>query len=330
MKRRVIGIAILFIFAMMGCDDSFSPKAPFQPRMVIYSVLSAESDTQFVRIYSTYDSPNNDPTTNLDEKPVTDATVTISDGATTYALRDTVIPRPDKSRYLRDIHAYYVYPFRPQPNRTYKLLASSPVNGAAEATLKMPGHGSISVLSPSLLADPWFGEGSYVSVQLGISPNTKGFRVLFFVEYEGFGAKGWEVHRREVPASMITVNCLYLEYAISFPKVVGRLTPLGRSGFEGYAFGRFAYRRSVEIIRGSYYDIRFRNAVFYLIQFDENLYNNYQTANAYQDRYSTRLDERDFTNVKDGLGVFGGFTVDSLYYQIPQGMRPSGDVDPCR
>ena len=152
---------------------------------------------------------------------------------------------------------------------------------------------------------------------------------MLFVEYEGLGVNGWEVHRREVPVSMVIVDRQMLQYAISFPEVVGRLSLFGVRAFELQSFGRFAYRRTLEMIwASSFYDLRFKNAIVYLIQFDENLYKNYQTANSYQDRYSIRLDERDFTNIRNGLGVFGGYTVDSLYYELRPGMRPVGDPNP--
>lgn len=329
MKLGTIGLSILLAFATTGCDDSFNPKAPFQPRMALYSVLSADSDTQFVRIYASYDSPDNDPLKNPDERPVTDASVTITDGTTTYNLRDTVIQRPDKERYQSDIHAYYVYSFRPKRDRTYKLAVSSREFGATEATLTVPGRGEIQILNRSVVDNPWLSDDPSVNVQVDISPSTKGVRVIFIVEYEVLGVHGWEVQRREVPVSMVIVDRLLLQYAISYPEVVGRLAQPGVRGLQLQSFGRFPYRRTLEMIcQSSYYDLRFKNAIIYLAQFDENLYRNYQTANGFKDRYSIRLDERDFANVKNGLGVFGCYTVDSLYFELRPGMRPMGDPNP--
>jgi hypothetical protein len=329
MKRKMIGLSILLTLAIAGCDDSFNPKASFQPRMVIYSVLNAESDTQFVRIYSSYDSPDNDPLKNLVEKPVTDASVTITDGVRTYNLRDTVIQRPEKDRYQSDIHAYYAYPFRPKRDRTYKLVVFSGEHGASEATLTVPGRGEILILNPSVVDSPWDSDDPSVNVQVDISPNTKGVRVILVVEYEVLGAHGWEVRRREVPVSMVIVDRQLLQYAVTWPEVVGRLAEAGVRGVQLQSFGRFAYRRTLEMIcASSSYDMRFKNAIIYLVQFDENLYRNYQTANGFKDRYSIRLDERDFTNIKNGLGVFGCYTVDSLYFELRPGMRPRGDPNP--
>ena len=62
---------------LMSCDTSFNPTAPFQPRMVVYSILMTNTDTQYVRIYSTYNPPDYDPTQNPDEISVNDAQVSV-------------------------------------------------------------------------------------------------------------------------------------------------------------------------------------------------------------------------------------------------------------
>ncbi len=105
----LIGLASA-LSSLSSCDESFSPTAPFLPRMVIYSMLTTENETQFVRIYSTYSPPGGDPSQNPDEQPVTDAQATISDGKTVYTFRDTVLWRPDKTRYPSGIRLYYLIP----------------------------------------------------------------------------------------------------------------------------------------------------------------------------------------------------------------------------
>ena len=93
-------------FILSSCKDNFNPAAPFTPRMVVYSVLSNATDTQYVRVYTTYNPANNNPLNNPDENPVTDAQVTISDGSMSLTLHDTTLDRPDKTRYPSDIFAY--------------------------------------------------------------------------------------------------------------------------------------------------------------------------------------------------------------------------------
>jgi hypothetical protein len=47
-------------------------------------------------------------------------------------------------------------------------------------------------------------------------------------------------------------------------------------------------------------------------QVEENLYKYYNLANGFQDPYSIRTDQPDFSNIQGGLGIFGAMTLDSV------------------
>ncbi|MEK6571100.1 MAG: hypothetical protein AABZ61_07005 [Bacteroidota bacterium] len=68
--------------------------------------------------------------------------------------------------------------------------------------------------------------------------------------------------------------------------------------------------------------MRFVQAVFYLIQFDEPLWNYHNVANNLGERYSVRTDEPDYTNIKGGFGVFGSATIDSTVWPLPEKIPP--------
>jgi hypothetical protein len=55
-----------------------------------------------------------------------------------------------------------------------------------------------------------------------------------------------------------------------------------------------------------------KQAKFYLIQVDEHAYDYYNVVNGFQDRFSIRSDQPDYSNIQNGLGVFGSFITDSL------------------
>ena len=53
--------AVVLAFIVLSCNEPFSPKAPFDPHLVVYSVIYTDSPQQFVRVYSTYDVSGYDP-----------------------------------------------------------------------------------------------------------------------------------------------------------------------------------------------------------------------------------------------------------------------------
>lgn len=333
MKTLFFFLTVVAFFWISGCNEAFSPSASFEPRMVVYSFLTTESDFQFVRVYSTYNTPGNNPSINADELPVADAKVTISDGTTTFTLQPFTVPRADTTRYKSNIQAYFVYPFRPQSAKVYTLNVASPTHGTITASCVIPGKGGFSNVSTRLLDDPWSGSAPSISVTTKLSDAAKAFLVRFFVEYETFLTTPDErvIQRVEVPINLHVISCLYGIYDYVFPIIVPRTSKPGTpEGGDGFLYNLFGYRRTIELINERNREVRFKRAVFYLVQFDENFYKYYGLANAYKDRYTTRLDELDFTNIKGGAGVFGSVTVDSISYVLPEIMRTPEFSSPCQ
>ena len=330
--KHLLLIPLLVLFS---CDEAFSPSAPGEPKMVLYSILTTESDTQYVRVYSTYVPPGNDPLKNPEDRPVTDATVTMSDRTTIVTFRNVSVPRSDKSRYASDISAYTAYPFRAKNNTTYTLTATSPTLGSATSTATVPGRGEISIPYFYYLDNPWRYSGLSPTASLKLSPLATAFMVKLFIEYEARGDDlRQHIMRWEVPAKLDVVSCPHEIYRFNYPKLKRRSTPSVSRIDQRDAFGftHFAYRRSMEMISERNLNVKYRRVVYYLIQFDETWYRYYGVANAVSDKFTVWLDEPDFTNIQSGVGVFASLTVDSIDFGLPEIMPlpRSGVLTPCR
>ncbi len=300
--------------------------------MVVYSILTTQSDTQYVRVYSSYNPANNDPSRNPDELYVTDARVTISDGANTFTLRDTTLERADTSRYQTPIMVYYAYPFRPEKGKTYTLTVSSASLGTVTATTTAPGKGSVSPYNSFVLGQPYTSPYDYGLTAL-LANEAKAFVAHFYVDYLEPNLGSYVPKRFEVPIRRDLVSAYYDLYREIFPQPKRRTTP--SSVYNPGLFGerpqpeeRVPYNTSAYASKlKSLYDIngcslKFIQAVFYLIQFDAPLWNYYSVANTFRDRNSIRLDQPDYTNINGGVGVFGSITVDSLVYPLPEKIPP--------
>ena len=141
--------------------------------------------------------------------------------------------------------------------------------------------------------------------------------------------------REEVPSQLKVISCFSELYDKTFPTVQSRTTPTTLPlrpttiPSEFYTFRNIAYRKTLESISDHNSDVRFRRLVFYVIQFDEPLYNYFSTANEYGDKHSVRTDLRDYSNIQGGIGVFGSITVDSTEYSLSERLRPP-DPRPCK
>jgi len=284
--------------------------------MVVYSVLTTDRDTQYVRVYCTYNPSGNDPLTNHDEIPVTDANVTISSDSALYQFQKTVVQRVDKSRYASDIVAYMSSPFRLARGKTYRLTVTSPTLGTATATTTVPGAASISAINFIALADPYYARVQGYGLDVILSPQAKAFLTRIYVDYLASTPQGWQLKRRQIPVVMKPLSRYMGTWDFIYPVVKRR--GVGPSETQGFTTGGWINMLENVIWLYDGAGVTFQQAVFYLIQFDEALYNYYGVANISRDKYSVRIDEPDFSNIQGGVGVFGSSGVDSIAYALPE------------
>ncbi len=310
----ILGVAT----TLLACTESFDSKGGHEPQLVVYSVMTAQTDTQLVRVYSTYDPPAYNPLDVVTDNPVTDAQVTISRGGQTYGLRDTFITRIDKSRYTSDIRAFVANPLSVQPGSAYTLNINSPTRGTITASATIPDKALMILVNPFAVDAPSVFTNQDLSLQVTLSRHTKGYLMRLYLVYEytsgGITYTKWS----EVPSTVRTIGAETIE---SFPRLVRRTSTVTAtsSGRESVSIPNQAYRHQINKIKSQYggLNLRFLSVIFILTQVETNFYNYYNVANGFQDQFSIRTDEPDYSSIKGGVGVFGGMVNDTLVKALP-------------
>jgi hypothetical protein len=303
-QRLLLPVALLILLIWPGCENNFSPIGGYNKQLVVYGVLSNRSDSQYVRIYTNYNPSGNDLSEQTTDTGVHGAIVTMMDDSTTYRFKETAIPRDTTIRYSSDIVGYVGFPCRLRPGKIYSLAINSD-QGRATALVYVPSHGFLFVNTPKSLTDPRSALDD-ISVTLGISPWARGYLVRLFINFDVMVGQNWEHRKVEVPSfgdSLMTPG------AYGYPTLT-----IGPSGSTStVVFRREAYlgilKQQIERPYGSSFTLT--TATFVLTQVDQNLFNYYNTVNGYQDLYTIRLDQLDFTNINRGVGLFGAMVEDS-------------------
>jgi hypothetical protein len=143
--RRFEALRLFSPFAWQAATNRSIRRPPFEDRIVIFSVISNDRDMQFVRLSINYDIPGFDASANRTDMAVTGAQVSVAGPTSLFVFRDTLIPRPDTSRYDTPIQAYVASPFRAEPGERYSLVVTSGKFGSASATVTLPDRPFISV-----------------------------------------------------------------------------------------------------------------------------------------------------------------------------------------
>ena len=320
--------SLLFCLLLFGCEEPFDPKGAFEETLVVYSLLTNKADTQYVRIYSTYDTGGYDPLENSSDTPVRNAVVRMSEGQRTYFFRETMVERHDKSRYTNDIPAYAAFPFRAEPGKTYSLTVETQSNKRVAAAVTVPSHGTINVENRALAQNPWL-DGEDLTLRIQLSNAAKGFLVRVYLEYDVFvPGTGWEERANELPTVFSNQDSIGT-YDGSFPSLTRRTSPLinfnvplGSRSYEYVHFPIGNYRTLIKLVRSAYHvdNLRFKHLSVRLVQVDQMFYNYYNIANGFGDQASIRVDQPDVSNIQGGIGLLGAFTETTLLYELPPGI----------
>jgi len=306
---------MILLGALASCDQPFEPKAPFQEDLVVYAIVSDGSDAQFARVFKTYDPPAFDPFVQTVPTDIAGAQVTITDGATVTAYRDTQVVRQDSSRYPAALNAYIASPLRGVKGSRYALSVLTSDGLSASSSIQLPEAGRITVSNISALLSPGVTTHTSLFLAAFTAPQAKGFLLRFFLRFESLEGGVWVPRMREIPLAIFQRE--EGEERL-FPVLTRSSSDGTKSGVSAQSFDMTAYRTIIGEIYRDYSMIRFTSALFVLIQVEQNLYNYVGIANGFRDPATIRLDEPDFTNIFGGVGVLGGFVHDSLAVTLPQ------------
>jgi hypothetical protein len=281
---------------------------------VVYAILSAQTDTQYVRLYSTYNPEGFDPYTSKVDKAITDASVTIRNEDTAIQYRDTTVERYNKARYRDDIRAYIVYSLNIKPGSRYDLEIDSRSFGKITANLLVPFPGRLTVTNAYVFRGLGQKEED-IYVVAWIRYATAGFMVRYYLDFDILEAGQWVSRRIEVPSGVVVVD--NSKRIFSYPQLQRRKTGtenLLRESGEGVSLSRKAFELTVADLytRYSTFAVRVRGLCFVLTQVEPNLCSYYMVSNSFQDPNTVRMDMPNWTNINGGVGVFGAVVEDSL------------------
>ncbi|HCA80150.1 MAG TPA: hypothetical protein DEP53_10490 [Bacteroidetes bacterium] len=315
--------SILFLGAVLavlgaGCEGAFTPKGPYQDRMVVYGILTNRADTQYVRIHTTYNPAGFDPLTVSEESVVRDADVKVAESSKLFTFRQGTASRRDKSRYNDDVTIYISYPFSLEAGKTYDLTVSSPRYGTVTSSVTVPRRGRVQIFNSYVLNGRGTADEDLV-IYGWIRELTYGVLARLYLIYETQEGDTWVRHTDEVPSSMVKYDDGTKEFF--YPNLRRRESPgviREKEVTESFVFSRTAYVERLNDLFTRYPSgrLRIKYGLIILTQVDQNFYRYSKIVHGFEDPYSIRTDTPDFTNIAGGRGIFGAMVEDSLLVEL--------------
>jgi hypothetical protein len=297
--RLIIGLP--FVFA--ACNQPFEPQGPVSNKLAVYSILNAQSDTQYVRLGTTYDTPPG--------PEIRDALVEIVGDGRRVRFADTTVQWTDANGNVVPINIYVAYNFEVKKGIQYSLQASTPSGLKASS--------STTVLEPPVfdLQDPTVLErltGFPITLEAAFRTPAGAYAMHFYVEYYVLIEGGWELRRDEVPAQS------YIDQTGQEVLIYPSLTLVAEGSFGTiliqYDPELYQQTRARILTKYAGNPLIILRAVFVLTQIDDVLYSYYYINNGPIDQSTIRVDQPDYTNIANGFGVFGCTTSTTMMYPL--------------
>lgn len=314
MKQIIVFLFISVFF--FSCNENFSPNGPYEQRLIIYSVLDASTDTQYVRILSTYSPQEYNPANPVLNREVTGASVVVNNGIADHVFQDTVITYTNSLGEVKNSRVYVNKNFSIQQERTLSIKVNAPgyTEAKAQSVAVIPGEtfvqNGLNFFQNNAI--------DFIPINVVMGINARAYLLTLHFIYAVQNGSVWDTLTTEIPYA-VTLNQNDEVTQKHFPKITNRSNNNGIGGTELVNISTTAYRRTVNEIRDKYDGkvVRFRWVRLNLKQFDSELFSYYSVTNNFPGATTLRLDEPDYTNVSGGYGIFGNITNYTRSYYVP-------------
>jgi hypothetical protein len=281
-------IKCIFIFlclAMCGCkQDDFSPVNNYEEKPVLFSILDSRNDITLLYLQK------NSNTWNINDRlllPEDLLIKVIKDDGSVYFFRDTIITG------ITDFKVYYYKSIKPNTG-VYTLHLTAKNLTEISSTINFPTACRVNTIY------------YFDYREVTINSFAGNYRFRFNIYYEQKIENDWVLKHEEAP--------------IVKPIAIGEIIE-----YPGDAFveeSQKTFRITDETVqkcindkilpRAAKDDIRIIRGCLVIENYEPNLANYLKSVNGFYDNFSVRLDQLGYSNINNGLGIFGAIRVDTI------------------
>ncbi len=295
MRKFIFTIIILTIF--ISCDESFSPKAPFEERYSLNCIIRGDSLFQVATVYKSYDVRNTDPLENTEDPFIKGAFIRMWRGNDEiYIFSDSSKERTDTSRYKSDFKYYYIDDFTPNEGDILKIEALLPNGRRLSSNTLAPTE----VLRSESRSDTIVTRTStgYLTTTWIIENPDQVYLPKLYIEYFE-NENGINIRKiKIVPWKKVKIDNVtkYIYPSLSRDYSIDYEIDLITESMEDISKNDSEKKK---------YTIS--SLFLELSVFDKNLSTYYFTVGLDDNSFAIGLDEGDYSNIENGFGIFGSF-----------------------
>lgn len=316
LKIKIPAIAGIMLLVVLSCSDNFSPFDEFKEEYSLFCVLKTDTTLQSAYLSKSYRAEDFDPL-KIDTDPFLEGAVVklIVNGSKEYLFQKSSVPRNDTSRFKTPFNFYSINNYKPAGFDVVKLEAVLPNGTKLTSELDIPPVEYLLYNNATYYYFPRLTDKSSLGIKFGwtLSMNSEFITNFYFfpqldIVYSKSDAPGVRLRAR-VPLYFFDMHGSQMPV---FPNV----SRANNVWFYHDAIEKILDKISEGDLEKSNYTVY--GAEFSLLFIEKGLAQYISSMNTFSDEFSVRIDAADYTNIRNGLGLFGSYAVKKTKIQFEQ------------
>ena len=290
MKKNLILLLVLFGL-LVSCADNFEPFGDLKEKYVLNCIINGDTTYQVATITKTYANENYNPYSNTVDPNVRGAVIRVWNGDSVATFKDTTYTRPADSPYKTPYSLYYTKNFKLVGNQV-EIEAVLPNGIRLSSKSAIPN--AVKFLYVDKVVPPTSKTYIEFDWQAGSADNAYLTQVSIYYYKSDDPQK--TVHVAYVPAFYVTKDGVSYPIAskpnnsnqlIMSVETISKAMELISAGDPN---------KSNYVILGPFLEV---------VSFGKSLSTYFNSISKTNDAYTVNLNEIDYTNVENGVGIFG-------------------------
>lgn len=291
---------ILLAAAALSCKESVSPKGPFTEKYVLYSLINFDTTFQSAYLSRNYEVEGNDPLDNKVDPAMEGAVIklTINNSEVCY-FKEGTAARTDTSRYKTPVKYYYIENYRPKSLDKLDISALLMNGVELKSSIVVPPVSNTG-FEFMYSFDPLGGKNLIITWKVYGSSSLAAnyyFAPLLEIVYSKVENPNTKI-RIKAPIYFLPANDTWMPV---YPGVV--------AGGSIHYYKDSIIRMLNSISEGDSLKENYiiHNCEFSLLVMSESIASFISAENTLMEEFSVRIEVPNYSNVENGLGVFGAY-----------------------
>ena len=290
---------VTFCFTFLSCEEDFNPYGDFKERYIFNCILRGDSTFQVAALTKSYNPATFNPDLITEDVAIKGADIRILSVDSVYIFKDSTIARTDTSSYKTPFRFYFNNYFSLTPNKEIEVEVLLTNGRRIKSATKTPPKVQFDQQSADVISDQ---SPNLIQFFWNAAFSGQHFYPRLVFTYSRKVNGTIEILTKEVPIKYST------EGGVEEP-IFSQINVQTNLSVEKDAIIRALNEISAGDPNKQNYAI-YEFAVVQVLSLDQHLSRYYSTTNASLDDLTVRIDEKDYSNIEGGYGIFASYIKD--------------------